>query len=187
MPNNLSELKNWQYFDEDDSIRNDLVETIVFSDQIKENIITVNYLNKQTKNEYKQAKDITYIIKHYIGGFNEIYIHIPTTETHYTPNILNIQNGIMFDNTVSIKDSATTIKILLKKTYFNNINILTFNVNGTSLPLNISKLENTDGVYHSYILPTIALNVFNIQSEEHIELYATNFGTDAQDVYILFN
>lgn len=187
MPTNLSELKNWQYFDEDDSIRNDLVETIMFSDQISEDIVFVEYLNKQTKNEYKRAENITYIIKQYISNTNELYIHIPTTETHYVPHILGAQNGVTFNDNVSIEDNATTIKILLKKTYFNDINILTFNVNGTSLPLNISKVENTDNTYHSYILPTIALNIFNIQSDEYIELYATNFGTDTQDVYILFN
>lgn len=189
MPYDFSETNDWlstEITDQFEIITNDLVNNVKFSETLIEPFLSVEYLNKNTDNIYLNSDNLTYIIKEYNSGMQEIYIHVPTTQTFYveTNEHLLIYADAQKDN-ITINKNVTHLRITLNKTLFHLSKVITFNINGTSLPLNIKKpTTNVYGIYQSYILPTIASTHVKY-TDTTIELNAVIFGTDAQDIYIL--
>lgn len=189
MPYDFSETDDWlssETTEQFEIITNDLVNNVKFSDTLLEPFLSVEYLNKDTDNIYLNSDKLTYIIKEYNSGMQEIYIHVPTTQTVYveTNEHLLTYADTQKDN-ITISKNVTQLKITLNKSLFHLNEVITFNINGTSLPLNIKKpTTNTNGMYQSYILPTLASTHIKY-TDTTIELNAVIFGTDAQDIYIL--
>jgi len=104
------------------------------------------------------------------GANNDIYIHIPTTNTYYmshpygVPNCSHDEDKIerkncSLTNGRNIEDGMTYVDVILDNEFFNIEDILHCEVNGTSLPMKIYK-EGTEihpdgNSFNSLILPSM--------------------------------
>ena len=100
----------------------------------------------------------------------ELYIYIPTTNTHYIPHIFGASqcygsneqvqvNGRFL--TSNIKDNFTSIRINIVSSYFTVDTLMENTIKPNSLPLRIFKDADAEdeaagSMFHSFVCPSVA-------------------------------
>lgn len=190
-------------------IVDDVVNTIDTNDtNIGEAVVEIsNFLTSDTDIECK------YIVKRFTSGINEMYIHIPTTDTYYISHVHGSQGCSLYDVDIehqnirdfgadvsvfkgSVKEHFTRFNVIVNGSEYDIQNVIGVQVNGTSLPLKVYRDQQSatsEGVvallYHSPIMQSQSLNnngIIERNDEGDYVFRFACFGTDEQSVKITF-
>ena len=212
----MQDIENWQTATVDDNsmvVRNDIIQEMFFGSFLDGDVVAScnNYLNDKSNSAF-EISGLNYIMKRWMSGLTELYIHLPTTYTYYLPNQWGAGNCRSNSETSYIRKNLadygedkmeqgsamsshyTTIQIGITSSEYHIDALHEIQINGNSLPLAIYQDNSNNSqltantLYKSFVEPSV-VKTYDITKTNEDGYYIFNFGcfgTDSQSIKLVF-
>ena len=212
----MQDIENWQTATVDDNsmvVRNDIIQEMFFGSFLDGDVVAScnNYLNDKSNSAF-EISGLNYIMKRWMSGLTELYIHLPTTYTYYLPNQWGAGNCKSNSETTytrknladygedkmeqgsAMSSHYTTIQIGITSSEYHIDALHEIQINGNSLPLAIYQDNSNNSqltantLYKSFVEPSV-VKTYDITKTNEDGYYIFNFGcfgTDSQSIKLVF-
>lgn len=212
----MQDIENWQTATVDDNsmvVRNDIIQEMFFGSFLDGDVVAScnNYLNDKSNSAF-EISGLNYIMKRWMSGLTELYIHLPTTYTYYLPNqwgagncksnseISYIRKNLAdygedkMEQGSAMSSHYTTIQIGITSSEYHIDALHEIQINGNSLPLAIYQDSSNNSqltantLYKSFVEPSV-VKTYDITKTNEDGYYIFNFGcfgTDSQSIKLVF-
>lgn len=173
------------------------IKTIEFGDTVQHISAYVSFGDNE--NQQTLLSSVFYINKDYaMTDESELMIYVPTTNTNYINHVSDILNDTsktthIYRKNISeitsrnVNENKTILTICIDKGYFDINNIVSFEINGNSLPLKIyidndNKHLFKNKLFSSIVKKSMLKSLSYNENDDIIKIQFLIFGTDAQAI-----